>query len=88
MRQVAAAAMALCAKAVVTLSLLSGTSRQLRITGSLLAVDLAAVPYMEPAHCPHHEDGLSGADSFNGEIGELLLLLHGRCCYNFALREQ
>ena len=45
------------AQTVVTSNSFSGTSRQLRITGALLAVDLATVPSWDPGHCPHPDEG-------------------------------
>ena len=45
------------AQKVVTFNSFSGTSRQLRITGALLAVDLATVPSWDPGHFPHPDEG-------------------------------
>ena len=58
--------MALLAKAAVTYTLLAGTSRPIRIIGTLLlVVDLATVPRPVQVHCPSHEDGPTRDDTLN-----------------------
>ena len=48
-------AVALGAKAAVTFCLLTGTSRQLRTTGTLFALDIALAPVVVQDQCPKHD---------------------------------
>ena len=79
------AALGIIAKGAATLSMLSGTSRQLRITRPLLAVDLATLPSWDSGHCPHHdEDGNNGV-SIIEVCGELIVMPLGKMWVHLRL---
>ena len=48
------------------LDLLTGTARQLRITGTLMLVGIAVLPHQFPSPCPRQEDNIGNDEAPTG----------------------